>query len=57
MVYQKNAATAFDFDTEGIKMLVEGDWVKRRRPLVRTMELVMASIMALLESTDIPHPP
>jgi dipeptidase D len=27
MVHQKNASTNFDFDTEGIKMLVDGDWV------------------------------
>ena len=28
MVHQKNSDTEFNFDTEGIRMLVEGDWVK-----------------------------
>ena len=28
MVHQKNADTVFDFDTEGIKMKIEGYWVK-----------------------------
>ncbi|NNF02580.1 MAG: cytosol nonspecific dipeptidase, partial [Bacteroidia bacterium] len=28
MVHQKNAATNFDFDKDGIKMLVDNDWVK-----------------------------
>ncbi|HLU86494.1 MAG TPA: hypothetical protein VKZ44_01990, partial [Taishania sp.] len=28
MVHQKNADTIFDFDTQGIEMLVDGDWVK-----------------------------
>ena len=26
MVHQKNNDTVFDFDTEGIKMKIEGDW-------------------------------
>lgn len=58
MVHQKNAATSFDFDTEGIKMLVEGDWVKADgTTLGADNGIGVASIMALLESTDIPHPP
>ena len=28
MVHQKNNDTIFDFDKEGIKMVVDGDWVK-----------------------------
>ena len=27
MVHQKNAATNFDFETQGIEMLVSGDWI------------------------------
>jgi len=27
MVHQKNADTVFDFDTEGIRMIVDGDWI------------------------------
>ena len=57
MVHQKNNATQFDFDTEGIKMKVEGDWVKAEgTTLGADNGLGVATIMALLESTDIPHP-
>src|SRR6202007_367427 len=28
MVHQKNAATQFDFNTQGIEMMIDGDWVK-----------------------------
>ena len=58
MVHQKNAATNFDFDTEGIKMLIDGDWVKADgTTLGADNGIGVAAIMALLESTDIPHPP
>src|SRR5690606_13459285 len=30
MVHQKNADTDFDFNTQGIDMYVDGDWVKAR---------------------------
>ena len=30
MVHQKNANTEFDFNTQGIEMFVEGDWVKAK---------------------------
>lgn len=57
MVHQKNADTDFDFDTEGIQMYIEGDWVKARgTTLGADNGLGVAAIMALLESTDIPHP-
>jgi dipeptidase D len=57
MVHQKNAATDFDFNTQGIEMLVEGDWVKAKgTTLGADNGIGVASIMALLESTDIPHP-
>jgi len=57
MVHQKNADTDFDFDTEGIKMYIDGDWVKARgTTLGADNGLGVATIMALLESTDIPHP-
>jgi len=58
MVHQKNADTDFDFDTEGIKMLIEGDWVRADgTTLGADNGIGVATIMALLESTDIPHPP
>ncbi|MDF2451504.1 MAG: aminoacyl-histidine dipeptidase [Bacteroidota bacterium] len=57
MVHQKNAATNFDFNTQGIEMLVDGDWVKANgTTLGADNGIGVASIMALLESTDIPHP-
>src|SRR5690606_32599370 len=57
MVHQKNADTDFDFDTEGIRMYVDGDWVRADgTTLGADNGLGVATIMALLESTDIPHP-
>lgn len=57
MVHQKNADTVFDFDTEGIKMYIDGDWVKAEgTTLGADNGIGVATIMALLESTDIDHP-
>jgi len=57
MVHQKNAATHFDFNTQGIEMFIEGDWVKANgTTLGADNGIGVASIMALLESTTIPHP-
>ncbi|MCL5128585.1 aminoacyl-histidine dipeptidase [Algibacter sp. L4_22] len=57
MVHQKNNDTEFDFDTQGIEMYVEGDWVRARgTTLGADNGLGVATIMAILESTDIPHP-
>lgn len=57
MVHQKNNDTNFDFDKEGIKMLVDGDWVKADgTTLGADNGIGVATIMALLESTDIDHP-
>ena len=58
MVHQKNGDTVFDFDSEGIRMKVEGDWVKAEgTTLGADNGLGVATIMTLLASTDIPHPP
>ena len=58
MVHQKNNDTDFDFATEGIRMQVDGDWVKAEgTTLGADNGIGVASIMALLASTDIPHPP
>jgi len=58
MVHQKNEATQFDFDTQGIDMLVDGDFVKANgTTLGADNGIGVASIMTLLASTDIPHPP
>lgn len=57
MVHQKNTDTDFDFDSEGIKMFIEGDWVKAKgTTLGADNGLGVATIMALLESTTIQHP-
>ncbi|MEX2597906.1 MAG: M28 family peptidase, partial [Salibacteraceae bacterium] len=57
MVHQKNAATNFDFDREGIKMYVDGDWVRAEGTTLGADNGVgVAAIMALLSSKDISHP-
>jgi dipeptidase D len=57
MVHQKNNDTNFDFDTQGIDMYVDGDWVRARgTTLGADNGLGVATIMAVLESKDIPHP-
>jgi dipeptidase D len=58
MVHQKNGDTVFDFDTQGIDMFVDGDWLKAKgTTLGADNGIGVAAIMALLSSTDIPHPP
>lgn len=58
MVHQKNNDTDFDFDTQGIKMLVDGDWVKAQgTTLGADNGIGVAAIMALLSASDIAHPP
>jgi dipeptidase D len=57
MVHQKNNDTDFDFLTQGIEMIVDGDWVKAKgTTLGADNGLGVATIMAILESTDISHP-
>jgi len=57
MVHQKNNDTTFDFDTQGIEMKIEGDWVKAKgTTLGADNGLGVATIMAILQSTDISHP-
>ncbi|MFK7971483.1 MAG: aminoacyl-histidine dipeptidase [Bacteroidia bacterium] len=58
MVHQKNNDTNFDFNKEGIKMIVDGDWVNADgTTLGADNGIGVAAIMALLSSTDLPHPP
>jgi dipeptidase D len=58
MVHQKNASTDFDFLTQGIQSYIDGDWVKAKgTTLGADNGLGVASIMTLLASDDIPHPP
>lgn len=57
MVHQKNNDTKFDFDTQGIEMYVDGDWVRAKgTTLGADNGLGVATIMAILESKAIPHP-
>jgi len=57
MVHQKNNDTVFDFDSQGIEMRIEGDWVKAKgTTLGADNGLGVATIMAILESDSIEHP-
>jgi dipeptidase D len=57
MVHQKNADSDFDFENEGIKMLIEGDWVKADgTTLGADNGLGVAAIMGVLRSSSIAHP-
>ncbi len=58
MVQQKNADVDFDFATEGIRMYVDGDWVKAKGTTLGADNGVgVAAIMAVLGAKDLPHPP
>lgn len=57
MVCQKNKETTFDFETEGIRTRIEGDWVTADgTTLGADNGLGVAAIMTILESDDIAHP-
>ncbi|UJF29997.1 aminoacyl-histidine dipeptidase [Kaistella sp. 97-N-M2] len=57
MVCQKNNDVNFDFETQGIQMEVDGDWVKAKgTTLGADNGLGVAAIMSVLESTDLAHP-
>ena len=57
MVHQKNNDTDFDFATQGIEMIVDGDWVRANgTTLGADNGIGVATIMAVLESNTIEHP-
>jgi dipeptidase D len=57
MVHQKNNETDFDFDSQGIDMYVDDDWVKAKgTTLGADNGLGVAMIMAILSSKDLAHP-
>ena len=57
MVHQKNGDTIFNFDTQGIEMYVDGDWVKAKgTTLGADNGIGVATIMSILASSDITHP-
>ncbi len=56
MVHQKNADTNFDFSTQGIESVIDGEWVRAKgTTLGADNGIGVASIMSLLQSKDIPH--
>ena len=58
MVCQKNADVDFDFENQGIEMLLDGDWVLANgTTLGADNGIGVATIMAVLESNEIEHPP
>ena len=57
MVHQKNADTDFDFDRQGIEMVVNGDWLEAvGTTLGADNGIGVATIMSVLSSSDIKHP-
>lgn len=57
MVHQKNNDTVFDFESEGIRMRVQGDWIDAEgTTLGADNGIGVATIMATLSSNDIAHP-
>jgi dipeptidase D len=57
MVHQKNSDTIFDFDSQGIEMYVNGDWVTAKgTTLGADNGLGVAAIMSVLESKTLEHP-
>ena len=58
MVHQKNSDTEFDFLTQGIESRIDGDWVKANGTTLGSDNgMGVASILAVLSSTDIEHGP
>ena len=57
MVCQKNNETVFDFENEGIRMHIAGDWVRADgTTLGADNGIGVAAILGVLASKDIPHP-
>mgnify|MGYP000736773957 CR=1 FL=1 len=53
MVCQKNADTDFNFDEDGIRMYVDGDWVRAQgTTLGADNGIGVATILAVLDSSD-----
>ena len=58
MVPQKNEDTRHDFTTDPIQAFVDGEWVRAKgTTLGADNGIGVATAMALLTSTDIPHGP
>jgi dipeptidase D len=58
MVWQKNSDSNFDFETQGIQMLLDGDFVRADgTTLGADNGIGVATIFATLESKTMKHPP
>lgn len=58
MVWQKNSSSDFDFETQGIQMLLDGDWVRARgTTLGADNGIGVATMLATLASKSMAHPP
>jgi len=58
MVHKAADGLKFDFDTQGIDIWVDGDWVRARgTTLGADNGLGVAAILAVLASKDLSHPP
>ncbi len=58
MVAQKNEGVDFDFDTQGINMYIDGDWVKAKgTTLGADNGIGVAAAMSILSSDDVEHGP
>ncbi|WP_316789002.1 aminoacyl-histidine dipeptidase [Pedobacter frigoris] len=57
MVHQKNGDSTFNFETQGIDMYVENDWVRAKgTTLGADNGIGVATIMSILAASDIQHP-
>ena len=57
MVHQKNADTLFDFDTEGIRSVVDGEWVRAEgTTLGADNGIGVSTALAILTADDVEHP-
>ncbi len=58
MVCEKNAGVTFDFDTDAIQIVVDGEWMKAQGTTLGADDGIgVAMEMALLASNDIKHGP
>jgi len=58
MVCEKNEGTAFNFDTDPIKVVRDGDWLRAEGTTLGSDNGVgVAAALAVMESTDIAHGP
>jgi len=58
MVCEKNSDISFDFEKDAIQPWIDGNWIKANGTTLGADDGIgIAAAMAILESTDIPHPP